>query len=400
MNRRLLIFAGLAVAVAAAIALPKLTNRERGKEVEVTAAERQVIKSSILASGTLAYREQVQLRSEVIGQVAELAVAESDRVESGQLILRLDPEQLQAAVEQQEANVRIQEIAIERQQVAIAGLERQVKRNERLFRDKLVDEDSYDLLTNQLELARVDLRSRREQLSQARAALAQSRELLSKTEIRSPIDGIVIKLDVKAGETVISGTTNIPGSTLMVIADTSEMLAEVQVDEADIAQVRVDQSCDVFAAAFPDTPLQGRVESIAPTAAQAPGQQARSFLVKVLLKDPEGVGVRSGMSARAEIFTESSDQALAVPVQAIVYDEEAEGREGQVEQPYVFVVDNDVAVRRDVALGLSSDSMQEITDGLDDDERVVSGPFRELRDLRDGDRVKIVEGGDDEADET
>ena len=88
----------------------------------------------------------------------------------------------------------------------------------------------------------------------------------------------MIQLDLKVGETVIAGTTNIPGSTMMVIADPSETLTEVQVDEADIAQVRVGQGADIFTAAYPDTPLSGTIQSIASVARQTPGQASLSFL--------------------------------------------------------------------------------------------------------------------------
>ena len=115
---------------------------------------------------------------------------------------------------------------------------------------------------------RVDLRSLQESLAQARAALDQSKSYCCKTLIKSPIDGIVIQVDIKVGETVIAGTTNIPGSTMMVIADPSETLTEVKVDEADIAQVREGQTADIFAAAYPDTPLSGTIQSIATVARQ------------------------------------------------------------------------------------------------------------------------------------
>ena len=251
--------------------MSKLTSGSDAKQVEIQQAERKLIRSSILASGTLAYREQVQLRSEVIGQVTELHVEEADQVAKGAPVITLDPKSYQAQVDQAQARVRIQQIAIERQRLQIENLEDRFERQQALFKSKLVDEDSFEALENELSLARVDLRSLQESLSQARAALDQSEELLGKTRITSPIDGIVIQLDVKVGETVIAGTTNIPGSTMMVIADPSETLTEVQVDEADIAQVREGQRADIYSAAYPDTPLSGTVQSIATVARRATG---------------------------------------------------------------------------------------------------------------------------------
>ena len=390
--KKILIFAVLAALLVGIPLVSKFTGGSDAKQVEIQKVELKLIKSSILASGSLAFREQVQLRSEVIGQVTELHVEEADRVEKDDLVITLDPKTYQAQVEQAEARVRIQQIAIERQRLLIKTLSDRFERQKKMFAKNLVDEDSYEAIESDLSLAKVDLRSLQESLAQARAALDQFEDLLSKTRIRSPIDGVVIQLDVKVGETVIAGTTNIPGSTMMVIADPSETLTEVQVDEADIAQVREGQSADIFTAAFPDTPLSGTIQSIASVARQTPGQASLSFLVKVLLDEQDSMTIRPGMSVRADIYTQSSAETLAIPVQAVLYDEDTDDDdEGKEEQPYVFVMQDGKAVRRDVEIGISSDSDQEITDGLEEGELVISGPFRVLRHLNDGEEVEEVE---------
>jgi len=395
--KKILIFAGLAVLLIGLPLISKCTGGTDAKQVDVQKVELKLIKSSILASGTLTFREQVQLRSEVIGQVTELHVEEADEVVKGDPVITLDPKTYQAQVDQAEARVRIQQIAIERQRLLIETLAARFERRKTMFAKNLVDEDSYEALKSELALARVDLRSLQESLAQARAALDQSEELLSKTRIRSPIDGVVIQIDIKVGETVIAGTTNIPGSTMMVVADPSETLTEVQVDEADIAQVREGQSADVFTAAYPDTPLSGTIQSIASVARQTPGQASLSFLVKILMEKQDRMKIRPGMSVRADIYTESSDETLAIPVQAVLYDEETdEDDEGEEEQTYVFVMQDGKAIRKDVEVGISSDSDQEITDGLEEGESVISGPYRILRHLMDGEDVEIAEDDEEE----
>ncbi|MGB5290788.1 MAG: efflux RND transporter periplasmic adaptor subunit [Lysobacterales bacterium] len=392
--KKILIFAVLAALLVAVPLISKLTRGTDAKQVEVQKVELKLIKSSILASGTLAYREQVQLRSEVIGQVTELHVEEADRVKKGDPVITLDPKTYQAQVEQAEARVRIQQIAIERQRLLIQTLADRFERQKKMFARDLVDEDSYEALESELALAKVDLRSLQESLTQARAGLDQAEELLDKTRIISPIDGVVIQLDLKVGETVIAGTTNIPGSTMMVIADPSETLTEVQVDEADIAQVRVGQGADIFTAAYPDTPLSGTVQSIASVARQTPGQASLSFLVKILLDEQTEMIIRPGMSVRADIYTQSSEETLAVPVQAVLFDEdfaEDEKAADEKEKNYVFVMEDDKAVRKDVVVGISSDSDQEIVSGLQQGEMVITGPFRVLRDMNDGDAVEEKE---------
>jgi HlyD family secretion protein len=395
--KKILIFAGLAVLLVGLPLLSKFTGGTDAKQVEIQTVEYKLIKSSILASGTLAFREQVQLRSEVIGQVTELHVEEADNVAKGDLVITLDPKSYQAQVEQAEARVRIQQIAIERQRLLIKTLADRFERQRTMFAKNLVDQDSYEALESQLALAKVDARSLQESLAQASAALDQSEELLSKTRIRSPINGVVIQIDIKVGETVIAGTTNIPGSTMMVIADPSETLTEVQVDEADIAQVLEGQNADIFAAAYPDTPLAGVIQSIASVARKEPGQASLSFLVKILLDEQDSMIIRPGMSVRADIYTQSSEEALAVPVQAVLFDEESEEDDaGKEEQTYVFVMKDGKAVRKDVEVGISSDSDQEITAGLEEGEVIIFGPFRILKHLNDGEAVEEADDADED----
>jgi HlyD family secretion protein len=400
--KKILIFAVLAVLLVGLPLVSKFTGKNDAKQVEIQTVELKVIKSSILASGTLAFREQVQLRSEVIGQVTELHVKEADLVKKGDPVITLDPKTYQAQVEQAEARVRIQQIAIERQGLLIKTLADRFERQKIMFARNLVDEDSYEALESELALSKVDLRSLQESLAQARAALDQSEELLSKTRITSPIYGVVIQVDVKVGETVIAGTTNIPGSTMMVIADPSETLTEVQVDEADIAQVREGQKADIFAAAYPDTPLTGTIQTIASVARQSKGQASLSFLVKILLDEQEEMVIRPGMSVRADIYTQTSEETLAVPVQAVLYDEDTEEDEkGEDEQSYVFVFEDGKAVRRDVEIGISSDSDQEITEGLKEGESIIFGPYKILRYLTDGEEVEEAEDeSDDESEDS
>ncbi|HET9679309.1 MAG TPA: HlyD family efflux transporter periplasmic adaptor subunit, partial [Gammaproteobacteria bacterium] len=201
---------------------------------------------------------------------------------------------------------------------------------------------------------------------------------------------------VEEGETVISGTTNIAGSTMLTIADPSAILSKVYVDEADIANVSVDQKARVYAAAYPDTPFKGVVESVATTARQVTGRQGLSFEVEIRLQpetgNVEGVDtlrLRPGMSARAEIFTKSAEDTLAVPIQAVLYPDYMSGGTDSEDSPYVFVVENGVAVKTPVELGISTDRLQQIKSGIALDDKVITGPIATLRHLQDQTAVTI-----------
>ena len=386
--KKLLIFAGLAALLIGIPLIAKITGAANAKQVDVQEVEAKLVRSSILASGALAFREQVLLRPEVIGQVIELHVEEADRVAKGDPVITLDPRAYHAQVKQAQARVRMQQIAIERQQLLIETLGKRFERQQAMFASNLTDEDSYDAMQSDLALARVDLQSFQESLAQARAALEQAENLLSKTRITSPIDGVVIQVDIKVGETVVAGTTNIPGSAMMVIADPSVTLTEVQVDEADIGQVRQGQTAEVYTAAYPDRPLAGTVQSVASVARKMAGEAGLSFLVKILLHEQNSIIIRPGMSVRADIYTRSRENTLAIPVQAVLYDEDTGGED---EQTYVFVMRDGKAVRRNVSVGIASDSDQEIIDGLEAGERVIYGPYRVLRHLLDGEDVKVLQ---------
>jgi HlyD family secretion protein len=233
-------------------------------------------------------------------------------------------------------------------------------------------------------------------------------ERLEKTVFRSPIDGIATSVDIKLGETAISGSTNIAGSNIITVADPSSILVEVLVDEADIANIEINQSADVFAVAYPDQALKGHVQNIATSAKRSSYRQGLSFTVKILLDTTADIDVRPGMSCRAEIFTKIKGDTIAVPIEAIVFEDgDDESSDVDTEQDsdsmsvrvanntssasHVFLLIDGKAVKRDVELGISNDRLQEITSGLAVDETVVVGPARALSKLKEGDSVKEIE---------
>jgi HlyD family secretion protein len=386
MNKRLLIIIGIIVVV---IAIPLVQARLTGGPTVQVQAEKlapRAIQSSVLASGRLVYAEQAKLTTEEIGRVTAIFVAEGDHVAKGQLVLQIDDQRLRAAVEQNEAAARVQEIAIQRQQLSVEKLKMQWERQRGLHERNLIDDDSFETATNNLSIAEVDLRSSRETLSQVQAQLDQARDRLAKTKVYSPLDGTVTTLDIKVGETAIASSTNIPGSSLMTIANPASMLTEVNVDEADIANIEPGQRARVYAIAYPDEPVEGVVSSIAVSAKVAEGQQGLSFAVKIRLTDHKAITLRPGMSCRAEIFSASRDSVLAAPIQAIRVEEDLVANETH---RFVFVDRAGVAKRVPVEVGLSDDTYQEITGGLSEGDSVITGPDRVLRALKDGDRVVV-----------
>ena len=382
-----------------------------GDESEISVRTKQAtseeIKTSILASGTLIYKDQIELRSEVIGQVSELFIEEGDRVKQDQILMQLDQKTFKADVEEQNAYVRMQKIAIERQKKQLENTFAQWKRNKNLYERKIIGQDAFELIDNQHELAKIDLRSREEALSQAQATLEKALERLSKTVFRSPITGVATSVDIKVGETAISGTQNIAGSNLMTIADPSSILVEVEVDEADIANVQLEQDVDVYAVAFPEEALKGSVKTIATSAKRASNREGLSFTVKILLEESK-IDIRPGMTCRAEIFIKTREKTLAVPMQAVVFEEiDDDGADMSMRggrggprfdtsmslntSSNVFIYSEGKASKKEVKLGISNDELQEILSGISEGDEIIVGPPRVLAKLKDGDVVNKIE---------
>jgi len=390
--KKKLIGAALVVAFLAVPVAIKFAGGTPKHEAELATVQKLEIHPSILATGNLVFRQEVQLSAEVIGKVAAVLVKEGDQVARGQTLLRLDPTVYVAEVAQQEANRRNAAIAIERAQINLANQERGLERTGQLYKAKYIDISKYDDAVHQVDLAKVELRASRETLEQAAALLSQSREHLAKTEVKAPIDGTVTAVPIKIGETAVASATGIAGSSLMTIADVGSIMAEVNVDEADVARVAVGQQAKVFPAAFPDQPVIGRVESVAMAPKNAlPGAQSqgRSYVVKLRLDDPT-LALRSGMTCRVEIVVGNSAPKPAVPIQAVLNEEIADtgkDKERVKNVSYVFVVQDGKVKKTTVELGLSDDANQEVTKGLSPGQTIAVGPARLLRELHDGDVV-------------
>lgn len=380
-NKKFIVAAGIVALIAIPLII-KATRGESSKEMDIAAAAAQEIRPTILASGVLAYLNEVNLTSELVAKVRDIKVKEGDHVEAGQLLLTLDPETYRNAIEREEASRRQSAISIDRQRLALALAEKRLARGAQLIEQKMIGQSEYDDLRNARDLARVELQSSEEALRRADAILSEAREQLSKTDVRAPITGTIVDLPIKVGETAIASTNAFAGASLMKIADTSAIQAELKVDEADIARVSVGQSVDVYATAFPETALKGKVQRIA--LAPTLENQARTYEVVVLMEPPEGLALRSGMSARADIFLGDGASRLAVPVEAVGTEES----EDKKTERFVWVDRDGYARRVVVQVGQSDDRWEEITEGLKAGDRVITGPAKLLRGLMDGDRVR------------
>jgi HlyD family secretion protein len=385
--KKLLVVVGLAALVGVPVVMQMRKGGET-KEVEVEKVEARIISPTILASGALTYQTEIRIMSEVMGRVKELYVKEGEQVQKGDILLRLDPATVQAQVDRLEAGLQQSQLSIERARVSAETAETKWKRYQQLRESGVIDANTYDEVRSARDQSKVEFQSATQQSRQTEASLKEAREQLAKTELRAPISGRLTAVKIKVGETAVPSATSIAGSDLLVIADTTNLYAEVNVNETDVARVVTGQEARIVPAAFPDKSWKGTVESVAVSPVQVQGQ-GKSYLVKIRLTKSDDLQFHTGMSCRAEIVTRGTDATAvaAVPVQAVQY-EEAEERDEKAKAS-VFVVVDGKAQKREVEEGVADDTYVAITKGLEPGVQIVTGPSKVLRFLREGDRVSV-----------
>ncbi len=374
-----LIIAIIAVGLAAMIIIGAVSKRESGLSVFMEKVKSGPFKDTINASGLLIPRKKVSIMSDVMGKIIELPVKEGDLVKKGQLLVRIDDRDLKSEVRRQEAGVRMAEIQVKNQKVSLATAKREFKRKKHLFEQQLISREAFEQAKSTMESAELTLEQYRENVVQSKAILKKSKELLSKTVIRSPMDGKITTLNKELGEQVIQGTINVPGSVIMEVSDMSAIDLEVEVNEIEAARIRKDMAATVKLDALPDRKFKGKIFEIGQSAYRPQGRDVSVFKIKIALLELDPA-MKPGMNGEAEITVQQKKNTIFIPIQAVRTDDNG--------KKYCFAVKNGKAVRKIVETGLSNDADIEITKGLSGNETIVTGPYRILKNLKSGDKVQ------------
>jgi len=384
-------------------------SKPRGTEVDTEAAKRRTISSRVKATGEITPEKKVEISAKVVGEIIDLPVVEGQEVSAGQLLVEIERDLYESARDQARAALRQAEVSSRRIDVQLADARRNLNRVSELYRENLVSQDAMDQAQLAVDTAEVELQAQVHTIEQYESALKRANDDLARTTIRSPMSGVLIQLDAEKGETVVPGSTNLPGSVIMTVADMSRLLAEVEVSEVDVVAVELGQTAEVTVDALgADKPQIGHVVEIATSGRRDPTQGTIRFKVKIALDDP-APSLRPAMTAKVDILTATSDDVLSVPIQAVVkrsIDDEGEedhgtAADGVDEIDVVYVVVDGKATVRPVTTGVSDVLHVEIIDGLDETESVVIGPYRTLKKLKAGEAVMAKEtsaGADGEDD--
>ena len=397
------------LAVVGGVAAVAMRSGNSGVQVETAKVTRiDSLQAFVTASGEIVATRYADIGSAVMGRLVELAVKEGDAVKAGQVLARIDPAQASssaaaaaASVGALEADSRGAATQVRAAQAALDEARSREKeagaslaRAQELQRGGLLPQSEFDkaslaaaTATSQvasaaaaLDRAQQALSGSERRIAQGRAENARARDMLSKTEITAPIDGVITRLDVEQGEMVVMGVQNQPGSILMTISDLSAVNAEVKVAEADVMRLSNGFTAAVTLEALPLQKFTGRVVEIGASALPQVGTQAaaREFRVKVRLDGP-AAALRPGLTCDTEILVAERQNATTVPLQAVV---EQNGQTG------VFVLRDGVVQFTPVTTGIIGGLSIEVS-GVAEGTAIVSGPFQALRELRDGDRVRV-----------
>ncbi len=396
-RKKLIVFLIIGVVVIALGVLILMgSSRETILTVQTEKIERKTITQIVTATGKIQPVTQVKINAEVSGEITDLPVREGQRVSKGQLLVRIKPDAYQAQFERAQASLAIGE-------ANLVKAESEYKRMGELFEKKLVSDA-------EMEISRANYQGAKASHAQAQATVKEARETLGKTTIYSPMDGVVSQLLLELGERV-SGSTFTQGTEIMTVADLSRMEARVDVGENDIVLVSLGDTARVEVDAYSDKKLIGAVSQIANTAKSAglgTQDQVINFEVRILLRTPDAVELRPGMSMSADIETATHRDVLAVPIQSVTVrapkmemkpEESSDGavrlanqggRQEEKLDEVVFVVDDGKVQTITVKRGLTSDTHVEVTGEDLEGKEVVAGPFKALnRELENGAKVKI-----------
>ncbi len=380
--------AALVLVVALGVALGGARDEESSYSWDTLS--RGDIRETISASGEIRAKTQINIGTSVAGEIKDIHVKDGQDVKAGDLLVTIDQVRLREQVAQAEAALDAARKDAARLEFAMQRARESFGRFEALRRQGLISDEDYRQQKLARESAELTSQAARANVAQSEANLKAVRDGLAKATLRAPIAGKVTSLKAEKGETAIPGMSNLPGAVLMIISDMSEMQAEIKVNEGEVVRTRVGQTAQVTVESLPGKVFQGTVVEVA-TGTEGTGADANLYKVKVLLKGgrEDLDKLRPGMSARAVILTHEARNVLRVPLQAVLE------REGSLEEAQkqgllapatrnvVMLFRNGHAIEQPVEVGIANTQYFELKGGLSEGDKVLTGPIRKLKTLKD-----------------
>ena len=406
-----IVLAVLGAVVLAFVAMGFIRRKDKDVARVTTAKVEKIdLVAKVTANGKIQARRKVDLSALVMGQIVNLAVKEGDRVQKSQLLLQIDRAQLAAQTAGRASALAAMRSDLLAGRATTEQARFDYERAKRNWEAKILSEAEYQKTKSAYDTAQANLSAIQQRLEESGANLAASRDSLSKTTVSAPIAGVITYLPVKEGEVTVIGTMNNPGTQLLTVSDMSEVEAVMMVDETSVPEVKIGQKANLNIDAYPNRPFEGIVTEVgsSPIAKNDPdllsltqGSEAINFKVKIRVVNPPDT-IRPGFSVTADILTGRKEGATAIPIQALVVRDvpkkdgkpvtsAATGRP-QTEEGVYLVKDQKLAFEK-VETGLAGELMIEVKKGPKVGAEIVTGPFKVLRQVKEGDKVIVEKEG-------
>lgn len=432
-----IVFGSIAlVVVLIALKYMGVYGKVEGTKVTAEAVKKRTITEIVSASGKIYPEIEVKVSPDISGEITELTVQEGDTVKKGQVVARIFADIYSITANQAAAGVAQTQAQVDNSKAALNALKAQMEQAEKtfemqkqLFEEKVISKNEFNIaeanykssLAN-YNAAKEGIRSGQASVQSAQASLARANKDLSRTALVAPMDGVVSLLNVKKGERVV-GSNMMAGTEMMRIADMAKIEVRVDVSEGDVPKVQLGDSAIVTVDAYSDRKFKGIVTQIASSNNGASAQSVTANtttdvtnykvyirLIPESYNDLLGKGkwpFRPGMSASADIQTETHANALSVPINAVTTREINDSTKSKSSENadvaagaslddlevIVFVVGKDnKVVKKRVKTGIQDINYMEITDGLNEGDMVISGPYDMIsKVLKENDLVKVVD---------
>jgi len=396
----------------AAVVLIVLLGSLRGKDrnlprVTTAKVEKADLVAKVTANGKIQARRKVDMSALVMGQIVNLAVKEGDKVQKGQLLLQIDKAQLAAQAAGREATLGAMRNDLDAAKSTANQAKHDYERAKQNYDAHILPEADLQKARSNLDTANANLAATEQRMRSTGADLAASRDSLSKTTVTAPLAGIVTALPIKEGEVTVIGTMNNQGTQLLTISDMSEVEAVMMVDETSVPQVKVGQKANLNVDAYPNRKFTGTVTEVgsSPILKNDPdllsltqNSEAINFKVKIRLDQPPET-IRPGFSVTAEIVTGRAEGTPAIPIQALVVrdvpkkDKKAASSGRPETEEGVYLVKSGKLEFKKVKSGLAGELMIQVVEGPPVGAEIVTGPFKVLRQIKEGDRVVVENDG-------
>ena len=331
-----------------------LFKRSKPKEIryeELVPAVKDIVKSTVV-TGKIQPRDEVNVKAQISGIVAELYKEAGQLVEKNEVIAKLKviPEMSQLSAAQ--SRVRLSEVNLKQAQT-------NYDREKKLFDQQLVSAEAFEQVAQALKQAKEEYNASVEALEIIRDGVSSSNKSGSSTLVRSSVSGLILDVPVKVGNTVINSNTFNDGTTIATVADMDDLIFDGNIDETEVGRLSAGMPVKITIGALQDVSFDAVLEYISPKAIENNG--VNQFEIKASVKIPDEITIRSGYSANAEIVLQEIKQVLSVPESALQFEGDS---------TYVFLVTENGYERRDVVTGLSDGVNIEIKEGLSAGEKV------------------------------